>query len=484
MSPEPGSYVVSHPPTTQGRGSHSPRQMLQFGSHNGSPDGGSPRRTHQHGVHNGSPDGGSPRQMHHLGVHNSSSNCGSPCRMHQLGDSPDRCAQRLVPVATIAPPQIGLEQMLSALSRRTAAELRRAEKERIDHARRLEAIEQLCWQHLGGVDTRLGQARNETSIGMDIPTHQVVARLEQDLQQVSEISRKECSDTRCLVENMSDVLRTVLRRVDADHDDLQSLGMWKSNVEQRIASCEDGLAKMAQNTVALTKSCIEDNAVGSFEDRLESALARERKQAHERLHSSCIELTSHLNDLRQELVEQRCILQQSTETHESWRERLQQELAGHLADLETQIAEIGGALASRLQAKITSMTRALNERIDGLSEHSSMQHSSTPPRPTHSLGTLEDRIAALETSNDWLGDQLRLWRKENAELHGSVASLQDPAQHGSEKLLEVAREEAHMVHLEVMSIHARLSAVEDRVNCDAVPFWNETLLGSARAGGG
>jgi len=44
----------------------------------------------------------------------------------------------------------GIEQKVLSLSRRTAAELKRVEKDRADHAQRLEQLEQLFRQHLGG----------------------------------------------------------------------------------------------------------------------------------------------------------------------------------------------------------------------------------------------------------------------------------------------------------------------------------------------
>lgn len=46
----------------------------------------------------------------------------------------------------------GIEQKVISLSRRTAAELKRVEKDRVSHAQRLEQLERLFRQHFGGLD--------------------------------------------------------------------------------------------------------------------------------------------------------------------------------------------------------------------------------------------------------------------------------------------------------------------------------------------
>merc|ERR1712039_108680 len=71
-----------------------------------------------------------------------------------------------------------------------------------------------------------------------------------------------------------------------------------------------------------------------------------------------------------------------------------------------------------------------------------------------------------EQNEEWLNGQVHLWRKENTELHCLLTNVQDiidPAQGSSSKFLEAAREEARTVHLEVMSVNARVAALEDRM---------------------
>merc|ERR1739844_288335 len=104
--------------------------------------------------------------------------------------------------------------------------------------------------------------------------------------------------------------------------------------------------------------------VERVEEQLETALARERRQAHERLRSSCTEMTAHLNELRQELVEQRRALEQTAESLDARRERLQRDVIAHMSDLETQIVELSGALAKRMQAKLTAMIKEFNDQLE------------------------------------------------------------------------------------------------------------------------
>jgi len=145
------------------------------------------------------------------------------------------------------------------------------------------------------------------------------------------------------------------------------------------------------------------------------------------------------------------------------RQREMRELNGmftsRFQDLETQIAELGGALATRLQAKITSTVSALNERVD--EAFSKLSEESLGHR--QSIGTLEDRATALETSDNWMTSQVQLWRKENAGLHSGITGLPDIMKRETDRIMELARDEARTVHLEVMSVDTRLSALEERL---------------------
>jgi len=184
-------------------------------------------------------------------------------------------------------------------------------------------------------------------------------------------------------------------------------------------------------------------AMNAMED-LEATLARDRKQAQERLRSSCAEITSHLNDMRRELVEQRRISELQAADAQAPHEALRNDMAEQGADLESQLAELGGALASRLQAKIQQITQDFRKDCSAMG----------------------DRATELEKSAEWFAGQVHVWRQENAKLHGDVAGLKDPSGRELDKLLDVARDEAKTVHSEVMSLDARVSAVEDAMARD------------------
>jgi hypothetical protein len=123
-------------------------------------------------------------------------------------------------------------------------------------------------------------------------------------------------------------------------------------------------------------------------------------------------------------------------------------LPGLRADLETQIAELGGALASRLQGKISTTNKALEEKVNEIRQEF-----------THSTATLEG-------SDEWLGGQVQLWRRESSELSATVQSLQELVGRTAEKASDAAREEARTVHMEVMSIDSRLASIEERLADD------------------
>jgi len=117
----------------------------------------------------------------------------------------------------------GVEKKVFELSRRTAAELRRVEKERTDHERRLEALEQLCQQHLSGLDARFGKNRDDAAAEVDQVVQRVRGRFDRDLRQATETLHEQCSDLRTSAEHMSDALRALAKRVDANHTSLEEI---------------------------------------------------------------------------------------------------------------------------------------------------------------------------------------------------------------------------------------------------------------------
>jgi len=99
--------------------------------------------------------GSSPRNGHRLRLctscGGSSSPGGATAESAVSGISTSSSVASLATTAT-APSACGIEHKVISLSRRTAAELKRVEKDRADHAQRLEQLEQLCQRHFGGLE--------------------------------------------------------------------------------------------------------------------------------------------------------------------------------------------------------------------------------------------------------------------------------------------------------------------------------------------
>jgi len=359
-----------------------------------------------------------------------------------------------------ADPTNSVEQKLNYFSRRTATELRRAERERGEHSRRLEALEELCRQRLGSLDVRFGQAREEAAADAESAAQKIRARLERDIKQMSEALVQHGMEVQAVQEQTADAIKVLTKRAEAGHEGLEELRKWRREAEKQLGACMEGFEDVAsRGRVAATSSKAVEEVAERLEEQMEASLARERKQAHERLRSSCAELTAHLNELRRELVEQRRAVERMNEPRQREMRELNGMFTSRFQDLETQIAELGGALATRLQAKITSTVSALNERVD--EAFSKLSEESLGHR--QSIGTLEDRATALETSDNWMTSQVQLWRKENAGLHSGITGLPDIMKRETDRIMELARDEARTVHLEVMSVDTRLSALEERL---------------------
>lgn len=241
------------------------------------------------------------------------------------------------------------------------------------------------------------------------------------------------SESQVSQHHSDEALKALTKRVDADHQCLDELSNWRSQADKQFATVADGNVHV--------KTHLKEH----LEEHVETHLGRERKQGHERLRSSCAELTAHLNELRREVMEQRHV----TEQLEA------RALPGLRGDLETQIAELGGALASRLQGKISSTNKALEDRFTEVRREM-----------LQSVGNFEQRASTLEGSDEWLGSQVQLWRRESSELSTTVQSLQELVVRTAETASDAAREEARTVHMEVMSIDSRVASMEERLADD------------------
>jgi len=354
-----------------------------------------------------------------------------------------RYAQWLSSQASLAS---SVDQKLTNLSKRTAAELRRAERERGDHTRRLEALEEAMQQYLGGVDVdgRHCGERKGTSLEVERAVKEMRMHFERELECVSEVVQQTCDDARSGHERSSSLIQALTERVDADHEYLGELKGWRRRAEGILEN-----VATERNTIEIGHAA--DRLVEQLEARWETVLARDRRDAQERLAESCSELTAHLNELRVELLEQRGAVEQQHERLEIWR---REELGAQRAGLEAQIEDLGGTIARRLQAKFAAAERSLNQKIDEVRKELDA-----------TLGTVNDRAATVELTAEKAGSQVELWREEAA-----AALVKHPSGHVLEvasQAVEVARDEIRTVHLEVMSLDTRIAAIEERYASDA-----------------
>merc|ERR1711988_801313 len=123
-------------------------------------------------------------------------------------------------------------------------------------------------------------------------------------------------------------LEALVERVESEHRGLDELRSWQRRAEGRLRR---------------------EDKHGLPEVSWESALANERREVRELLSASCSELTGHLNALREELLKQRDAADQQAKQLDGWCHSAAMSLSAG-AGLESQIAELGGVLAARLQA--------------------------------------------------------------------------------------------------------------------------------------
>lgn len=150
---------------------------------------------------------------------------------------------------------MGVEQKLSALSKRTAAEFRKAEKERGIHGKRLEFLEELFQREFGGLEARLEKLRQEAAAEAERSAHRQRERIELELGKGSEDAlgslRKSCSE---LGGRLEDLKREVVQqRLVADQ--------LRSDLEEQMAGLGGALAqKMRQRLSSLKQEVLEDSA--------------------------------------------------------------------------------------------------------------------------------------------------------------------------------------------------------------------------------
>lgn len=318
------------------------------------------------------------------------------------------------------------DQKVTALSRRVASELRKAEREREDHAKRLEVLEVFRMQQISVAEEQLCQVHDVAASEVERVTQKLRCRLDRDLTQMSEqleYIRMEARDARDII---SSKLQIVSKRIDAEHEGLDALRAYRKEAESAMAKSQEDSSIAMDALAAARRSAVD--VTDQLEERLETAITRERKQGHERLRSSCAELTGYLNRLRSELVQQQ----------------------SEVKNVGSQISDLGTELGSRLQAKIAATTQTLSDQANAV--RIELQAA---------LDVMKERVATSEVSLEQLGGYVQTWRQDVAEIHSSTVDFRELVRRECERAIEIAQGDAHTVHLEVMSINTRMAAVEE-----------------------
>lgn len=346
----------------------------------------------------------------------------------------------------------GLDQKLAALSKRSAAEFRRVERDQAEHVRRLEALEELF-------GSRLEQAIREAAAGEATKAAQQVRtqleeRLQFDFKRVSEDMAQLSAEALRKHKQCSEALEGLAHHIDSSSEGVEKwrrdtdtqvktllqeskhleawrreVAAWKTEAEPKLVAAAKAINKAAEDD--------EDNATGPSATEAarveevcragwEGAVRRERKAASERLAASCAELTQHLNELREELLEQRAHVSRCSEELKTGKQEAQKGQKLRDMWLEAQVSELGAALGVQIDEQLQSAGRKREQAAGG-----------------PGLATLAAEVKSLQK-----------------DLASGVEHLQEFAAKEASRARDVAREEARIVHREVMSLDMRVATLE------------------------
>lgn len=317
----------------------------------------------------------------------------------------------------------GIESKLTAISKRTASELRRAEKERGEHSQRLTALEEFCFQKFEDRITETHEANQKT---IDEEVSRLRSRIEAEGKRTF-IELQGLQDRTLALESesleMGQSLKALTKREDQAHELLRNARKALDESRGQIDRIELAL------TEAVDRSELAET-VEALREMYAADIVSTKKWAQERLAASSNDMREKIDDLRGDLLNTRTLM-----------ERQQGDGQRRQEELEVQLADLGSALAVKLHARIASTAKALDERLDEARER------------------IESRLDTAEL----VLEKIPHWRRESAELQNGFAKLQEMISRELERSRESVRSETQSVHLEVMSVNTRVSAIEERL---------------------
>lgn len=291
----------------------------------------------------------------------------------------------------------GLDQKLAALSKRSAAEFRRVDRDQAEHVRRLEALEELCGSRLEQA-VREAAAAEAAKAAQQVRT-QFEERLQFDFKRVSEDMSQLSAEALRKYKQCSEALEGLAHHIDSGSEGLEKwrreadvqvktlaqdvkqlqtwskeFTSWKKEAEPKLTAAAKAINKAAEDdedTVAGLSAAESARVEEVCRAGWEAAVRRERKAVSERLAASCAELTQHLNELREELLEQRTRVGRCSEELKAGRQEAQQGQKLRDMWLEAQVSELGAALAVQIDEQLQQSHTRRREQASGGSGASS-----------------------------------------------------------------------------------------------------------------
>lgn len=273
-------------------------------------------------------------------------------------------------VSTRASVSSSLEQKLAALSRRSVQEHRRAEIERNELARRMEVLEGMCVgtdeapgllavssQRMEAMQANLDELRFRLG-GAQPPVAEPVERT---------VERLVLNNVQPALGQMAaDVAVAVEQQINGAIEDLtKDVGDLRQSLRRLDGRQGPGQLSLADSTEADTRfaSASTEQLVAQLRSEWEPALAMERQAAQERLTANCSELTRYLNELREEVIEQRSATERAGKQVHACRQELSRDIAARDSRLEAKLVDLGGQLAARMEDTVAAAARALKEHF-------------------------------------------------------------------------------------------------------------------------
>lgn len=315
---------------------------------------------------------------------------------------------------------VNCEEKLTALSKRSAAELRRAERERGELGRRIEALEEFCHRSFASRNAFAGEPREADVAEAVQHLHQ---RLEHELAGVKEALGQACAEAdvaRAVQEQRTSALEHAwAARASTDREGLEELRAWRRQAEAQLSAA---LREVCDSRARLS------GAAGTEAVVMLPAAAAAPKVAE--------------------------VNRGASSAYDTWLKAEVAQLGAHvaaqleerLAIVEAELAKLSAEFASQLSDSFRTLEAACAMSMPSAARSSQGQSAAAARRDI-----LAERTAQGEH-----------WEDDGESVRSSLQELRDHVRREGARILDFARDEIRIVHHEVMSLDTRLAALEER----------------------